>query len=123
MSWVRLDQEILPRPSTHTSKLFDTDRVEVSQKAARKYRTNLVLNPGPVMCKSITLSARPQPIDIITSSYDLNTKIVIDILSYCMFYPAFSWLAEALANSGLCEPIQSDKTNSLHYKYRGTHLI
>ena len=31
-----------------------------SQKLSRKYRTNRVLNPGPVVCESSTLSARPQ---------------------------------------------------------------
>ena len=34
--------------------------VVVSRKLGRKYRTNLVLNPEPVVCESITLSARPQ---------------------------------------------------------------
>ena len=37
----------------------DTDMVVVSRKLGRKYRTNRVLNPGPVVCESITLSARP----------------------------------------------------------------
>ena len=31
-----------------------------SWKLSRKYHTNPVLNPGPVVCESITLSARPQ---------------------------------------------------------------
>ena len=31
-----------------------------SRKLSRKYRTNRVLNPGPVVCESSTLSARPQ---------------------------------------------------------------
>ena len=31
-----------------------------SRKLSRKYRTNQVSNPGPVVCESSTLSARPQ---------------------------------------------------------------
>ena len=31
-----------------------------SRKLSRKYRTNRVLNPGPVVCESSTLFARPQ---------------------------------------------------------------
>ena len=34
--------------------------VEVSRKLGRKYRTNWVLNLTPVVCESITLTARPQ---------------------------------------------------------------
>ena len=33
---------------------------ERGMKISRKYRTNRVLNPGPVMCEYITLSARQQ---------------------------------------------------------------
>ena len=32
----------------------------LGEKLSRKYRTNRVLNPGPVVCESSTLSARPQ---------------------------------------------------------------
>ena len=61
MSWVRPDREILPRPSTHTSNAqVDAAIVVNSRKLSRKYRTNRVLNPGPVVCESSTLSARPQ---------------------------------------------------------------
>ena len=57
MSWVRPDWEILPRPSTHTSECStDSGMVVVSQKLGRKYRTNRVLNLGPVLCKSSSLS-------------------------------------------------------------------
>ena len=34
--------------------------VVVSRKLGRKYRTNRVLHPGPVVCESIALSNRPQ---------------------------------------------------------------
>ena len=62
MSWVRPDREILPRPSTHTpaNAQLDAVMVVINRKLGRKYRTNGVLNPGPMVCESITLSARPQ---------------------------------------------------------------
>ena len=62
MSWVRPDREILPRPSTHTPANAQLDVVMVvnSRKLSRKYRTNRVLNPGPVVCESSTICARPQ---------------------------------------------------------------
>ena len=49
-----------PFPTFHTyhrSLNLYTDMVVVSRKLGRKYFTNRVLNPGPVVCKSITLSA------------------------------------------------------------------
>ena len=42
------------------AQLNDAFNLVVSQKLGRKFRTNRVLNPGPVVCESITLSARPQ---------------------------------------------------------------
>ena len=45
----------------HISERSTDSGVEVvSRKLGRKYRTNLVLNPGPVVCESITPSAGPQ---------------------------------------------------------------
>ena len=44
---------------THNAQLYGAVMVVVSQKLGRKYRTNRVLNLGPVVCKSITLSASP----------------------------------------------------------------
>ena len=52
-----------PSPTFHTHQRnaqLDAVMVVNSQKFSRKYRTNRVLNPGPVACESITLSARPQ---------------------------------------------------------------
>ena len=51
-----------PSPTFHTPANAQLDAVMVvnSRKLSRKYRTNRVLNPGPVVCESITLSARPQ---------------------------------------------------------------
>ena len=57
MSWVRSDREILP-PPFHSQ--LDAVMVQVSRKLCRKYRTNQVLNPGPVVCEPITLPAGPQ---------------------------------------------------------------
>ena len=48
---------------THTpanAQLYDAGMVVVSRKLGRKYRTNQVLNPGPVVCKSLSISAHPQ---------------------------------------------------------------
>ena len=39
---------------------LDAVMVVISRKLGRKYRTNRVLNPGHVVCESITLSARLQ---------------------------------------------------------------
>ena len=51
-----------PSPTFHTPANVQLDAVMVvnSRKLSRKYRTNRVLNPGPVVCESSTLSARPQ---------------------------------------------------------------
>ena len=61
MSSIRPVREILPCPSIHTSErsTLCTGMLVVSRQLGRKYRTNRVLNPGPVMCEFITLSARP----------------------------------------------------------------
>ena len=51
----------LSQPSMHTSeRSTDSDMVVACRKLSKKYRTNRFLNPGPVVCESITLSARPQ---------------------------------------------------------------
>ena len=42
------------------AQLYDAVMVVVSRKLNRKYRINQFLNPGPLACKSITLSACPQ---------------------------------------------------------------
>ena len=61
MSWVRPAWEILPDlPHTPANAQLDAVMVVNSRKLSRKYRTNRVLNPGPVVCESSTLSARPQ---------------------------------------------------------------
>ena len=68
MSWVRLDREILPDlPHTHSSELFNSVMVLVSRKLGRKYRTNWVLNPEPVVYEFIALPARPQLLFTATS--------------------------------------------------------
>ena len=58
MTWVRLDRKILPHTLAN-AQFCDAVMVVVSRKLGIKYRTNQVLNPGPVVCESITLSARP----------------------------------------------------------------
>ena len=54
--------ETRPTDLPHTPANAQLDAVIVvnSRKLSRKYRTNRVLNPGPVVCESSTLSARPQ---------------------------------------------------------------
>ena len=42
------------------SQLYDNYIVVVSRKLGRKYSTNRVLNPRPLVCESITLFDRPQ---------------------------------------------------------------
>ena len=59
-------------------QLCDTDMVVVSWKLGRNYRTNRVLNPGAVVCESITLSARPQPLPSIYEE-DLNITFTTSI--------------------------------------------
>ena len=49
MSWVRPDQEFLPHTAAN-AQLNDAVMVVVSRKLGGKYRTNRVLNPGPVVC-------------------------------------------------------------------------
>ena len=61
MSWVRPEWEMLPRSSTHPSKhSTDSGMVVVSWKLGRKFSISRVLNPVPVVCESITQSARLQ---------------------------------------------------------------
>ena len=61
MSCIRPDQGILTRPSTFAgnAQLYVAVVVPVSQKLGRKCTHPPSLNPGPVACESITLSARP----------------------------------------------------------------
>ena len=47
-------------PQTPANAQLDALMVVNSRKLSRKYHTNRVLNRGPVVCESITLSARPQ---------------------------------------------------------------
>ena len=52
-----------PSPTFHTHQRnaqLDAVTVVNSRKLSREYRTNWVLNPGPVVWESSTLSARPQ---------------------------------------------------------------
>ena len=56
LSWVRSFPDLPHTPAN--AQLYDA--VMVSRKLSRKYRTNRILNPGPVVCQSITLFARPQ---------------------------------------------------------------
>ena len=83
MSWVRPNRETLPRSSTHTHqrKL----NLMLSWWSSRKYRTNRVLNPGPVVCESITLSARPQRLPVHTCNSDTNYLLssCYTGMSYC----------------------------------------
>ena len=62
MSWIRPNWEILPDlPHTPANaQLNDAVMVVAIRKLGRKYPSNRVLNLGPVVCKSITLSAHPQ---------------------------------------------------------------
>ena len=74
MSW-----EILPDLS-HTPANAQLDAVMVvnSRKLSRKYHTNWVLNPGPVVCESSTLSARPQLLPV-TDLEALNTQMSTEL--------------------------------------------
>ena len=50
-----------PSPTFHTHRrTLNSVMMVASRKLCRKYRTNRVLNAGPVLCESITISARPQ---------------------------------------------------------------
>ena len=55
-----------PSTTFHTPANAQLDAVMVvnSWKLSRKYRTNRVMNPGRLMCESITLSARPQRLPV-----------------------------------------------------------
>ena len=52
-------------PHTPANAQIDAVMVVNSRKLSRKYRTNRVLDPGPVVCESSTLSARPQRLPLI----------------------------------------------------------
>ena len=56
-------EKVLPRPSTHTpanAQLYDAAIVIVSQKLCRKCILLALLTLRPVVCESITLTARLQ---------------------------------------------------------------
>ena len=73
MSWVRPDRELLPH--TPANAQLDAVMVVNSRKLSRKYRTNRVLNPGPVVCKSSMLSARPQRLPVnLSVGLNRNTR-------------------------------------------------
>ena len=55
MSWARPN---LPHMTANAQ--LDAVMVVISRKLGRKYHTNRVSNLGPVVCKSITLTACPQ---------------------------------------------------------------
>ena len=61
-----------PSPTFHTRQRTLNSMmpvmVVVSRKLGRKNCTNLVLNPGPVVFESITLSAQPQLLPLFTLS-------------------------------------------------------
>ena len=78
-----------PSPTLHTpaNAQFYAVMVVVSQKLSIKYRTNRVLNAGPVVCESITLSALPQLLmNYSAEDYDImyvkkkNVKVNNDIM-------------------------------------------
>ena len=57
-------QDMTPHlPSQYDAQLYEIDVVVVSRKLGKNYRTNRVLNPGPVVCEFIrpTLSAASYP--------------------------------------------------------------
>ena len=60
MSWVRPDREIILPDLPHTSEHSAVYGGSRSEALLKVYRTHRVLNPGPVVCESITLTARPQ---------------------------------------------------------------
>ena len=69
--------------------LYDAVMVVVSGKLGIEYRTNPVLNSGPVACESITLSARPQLLPWKECSLWQNLKrfsviLYINILYCCI---------------------------------------
>ena len=45
----------LPHVHTPANAQLDAVMMVISRELGRKYRTNLVLNPGPVVCESITI--------------------------------------------------------------------
>ena len=70
MSWVRPVREIHPLlpHTTVNAQLYDAVMVVVSKKLGRRNLTNRDLNPGHVVCESITLSARPQLLSVFVSN-------------------------------------------------------
>ena len=68
-----------PYPHTPANAQLDAVMVVNSQKLNRKYRANRVLNPGPVVCESSTLSARPQLLPS-HSDYPRDTSKVINVI-------------------------------------------
>ena len=79
MSWVRPDREILHRPSTHIPANAQLGAVMVinSRKLSRKYRTNRVLNPGPVVCE---FTATPSTWDVHVVEIISKTMEMIGVL-------------------------------------------
>ena len=85
MSWVRPIQEILPHTPA-SAQLYDTDMVVVRRKLCIKFHTIQGLNPGPVVCASITLYACRQllPLGNIRQPLSLVTQNVMGWGVMCM---------------------------------------
>ena len=90
-----------PSPTFHTHQrtlnfmiLIHADMVVVSRKLGRKCRTNQVLNPGPVVCEYITLSARPRLLLILQidpcGQFFLNRDIPKKITGYRRIFSIIS---------------------------------
>ena len=113
MSFVRPDQEIILRPSTHQrtlNSIYDAFMVVARRKLGRKYCTNWVLNPGHVVCESITLSARPQLLP--TDTWTNSSVYIISYAIRCCFLSKVYQMVLILAHvMSLCLVMMGWKEN------------
>ena len=73
LGWDLTGKSFRDLPHTPANAQFDAVMVVNSRKLSRKYRTNRVSNPGPVVCESSTISTRPQRLSLRA----LNTHLSI----------------------------------------------
>ena len=79
-------------PHTPANAQRDAVMVVISRKLGRKYRTIRVLNAGPVVCESITLSAHPQRLlhSYIHAYIHKHTRWVGDIFTFIRWKHCFA---------------------------------
>ena len=94
--------------------------VVVSWKLGSKYHTNRVLNPGPVVCESITLSTRPQLLPKLLSTAMVISRrrsLVVWLPNDHLFIVLPHWNATLVAQDMTSHPITLHRITDLSLSF------